>query len=408
VSGPSEVRALGQALAAMSADLADLVAREQAGRREAEAANRSKDQFLATLSHELRTPLTAVLGWAHTLHAAAEEPDRVRRAAKAIQRGAEAQRRLIEDLLDVAGIAAGRVRMAQAPTVIDTVVAAALDAVAPQAEDKGVELTMAFDQTGLVVRADPQRLQQIVWNLAWNAVKYTPSGGKVHVRVRAAGGLAELAVTDTGMGIDAEFLPHVFGWFRREHAGHVPAHEGLGLGLALVRQLVELHGGSVRAESAGRGLGSTFVVTFPLYEEGGRHAEPHAGPGGDVSLSSIRVLVVDDDAGSREAVRVLLEQVGAEVATAESAMDARRHLHAEPTDVIVSDIAMSQESGYSLMETLRAEGCTIPAIAVTGYARREDADKAYAAGFDVHLPKPVDPDVLVNVLAAVTRRETRR
>ena len=402
--GPSEVRALGQAFAAMSNDLADLLAREQAGRREAEAANRSKDQFLAMLSHELRTPLTAVLGWAHTLRVAGTNRDRVQRAAAAIERNAESQRRLIEDLLDVAGIAAGRVRMSPAHIVIDPVLEAALDAVAPQAEEKHIQVSTAFEEKGLTVFADPQRLQQIVWNLVWNAVKYTPEGGRVDVRVRATGGLAELTVSDTGVGIDPEFLPHVFGWFRQADSGRMPDHGGIGLGLALVRQLVELHGGSVRAESAGVNKGSTFVVTLPLHEEGAP-AEGATRAAASVSLSSLRVLVVDDDAGSREAVRVLLEQVGADVATASSAADARRYLRRERADVLVSDIAMAHESGYTLMQTLRAEGMRIPGIALTGYARREDADRAYASGFDVHLPKPVDPDVLVSVLAAVVRRQ---
>jgi signal transduction histidine kinase/ActR/RegA family two-component response regulator len=402
--GPSEVQALGRAFAAMSNDLADLLAREQAGRREAEAANRSKDQFLAMLSHELRTPLTAVLGWAHTLRVAAADGERVQRAAAAIERNAESQRRLIEDLLDVAGIAAGRVRMSPSHIVIDPVVEAALDAVAPQAEEKHIQVRTRFETKGLTVYADPQRLQQIVWNLVWNAVKYTPENGRVDVRVRTSGRLAELIVSDTGVGIDPEFLPHVFGWFRQADSGRIPDHGGIGLGLALVRQLVELHGGSVRAESPGVNKGSTFVVTLPLHADDVPSDGPiHEAPA--ISLASLRVLVVDDDPGSREAIRVLLEQVGADVATASSAADARRFLRRERADVLVSDIAMAHESGYTLMQTLRAEGLRIPGIALTGYARREDADRAYASGFDVHLPKPVDPEVLVSVLAAVVRRE---
>lgn len=405
VGGPTEVQGLGRALAAMASDLSDLVSQEQSGRREAEAANRSKDRFLAMLSHELRTPLNAVLGWAHTLRSGPAEADRVQRAAVAIERSAEAQRRLIEDLLDVTGIAAGRVRVDAAPTALAAVVDAALDAVRPRAEDKGVVLQSTCEDESLLVHGDAQRLQQVVWNLVWNAVKFTPAGGTVTVRLRAKGGLAELTVADTGVGIEPEFLPHVFGWFRRENREVRNADEGLGLGLALVRQLVELHGGDVRAESEGRGRGSTFVVTLPLLSDTA-HAATEDVPAGLTAdpLASIRVLVVDDDAGSREAVRVLLEQVGAQVATAASAAEARRHLRASPTDVLISDIAMAQESGYTLMETLRAEGLTLPGIALTGYARREDADRAYAAGFDVHLPKPVDPAVLVSVLVAVTRR----
>ena len=409
VAGPSEVRRLGQALSAMASDLAELVAQEQAARREAEAANRSKDQFLTMLSHELRTPLTAVLGWARTLRAGPLSPERIERAATAIERSAEAQRSLIEDLLDVTGIAAGRVRLVASPALLTPVIDSALEAVGPRAEEKGVALETVVEHSDLMVHGDPQRLQQVFWNLLWNAVKFTPSGGCVRVHTRAVGGLVEVTVSDTGVGIEPDFLPHVFGWFRRADREGRTRDEGLGLGLALVRQLVELHGGNVRAESLGRDCGSTFVVTLPLHQEDALQDRPVGvgeGLGGPERLASIRVLVVDDDPGSREAVRVLLEQVGAQVEAVSSAAEARRHLRAAATDVLISDIAMAQESGYSLMETLRAEGLTLPGIALTGYARREDADRAYAAGFDVHLPKPVDPDVLVSVLVAVTKRET--
>jgi CheY-like chemotaxis protein/two-component sensor histidine kinase len=392
----------------MANDLADLVAREQSLRREAEAANRSKDQFLAMLSHELRTPLTAVLGWAHTLKVGPVEADRVRRAAAAIERSAEAQRRLIEDLLDITGIAAGRVRIERAPARLAVIVEGAVDAVRPRADEKGVRLDAVVGDEMLTVFADAQRLQQVVWNLLWNAVKFTPSGGLVQVHVRAVGTRADLVVTDTGVGIDAEFLPHVFGWFRRaDHDVRSPG-EGLGLGLALVRQLVELHGGTVTAASEGLGRGSTFTVTLPLAQTDVSSTLDRAAAGSFAPerLGSIRILVVDDDPASCEAVRVLLEQVGAQVTIASSAAEARRHLKTAATDVLISDIAMAQESGYSLMQSLRREGMTIPGIALTGYARRQDADRAYAAGFDVHLPKPVDPEVLVRVLiAAVGRRD---
>jgi len=391
----------------MATDLAELLSQEQTGRRNAEAANRSKDQFLAMLSHELRTPLTAVLGWAHTLRTGTYDSERVQKAASAIERSAESQRRLIEDLLDVTGIAAGRVRMTLEPTRLADAVEAAIEAVGPRATEKGVRIETSLDDAHLMIQGDSQRLQQVVWNLVWNAVKFTPPGGTIAVRVRAVGALAELTVSDTGVGIDPEFLPHVFGWFRREDREVRGVDEGLGLGLALVRQLVEMHGGSVRASSDGRNNGSTFIVTLPLTEHTSPFAiaNPTAATALPVNpLASVRVLVVDDDPESREAVRVLLEQVGAEVSTASSAAEARRQLRTVAADVLVSDIAMAQESGYTLMETIRAEGLTLPSVALTGYARREDADKAYAAGFDVHLPKPVDPDVLVSVLAAMTHR----
>ena len=407
VDGPTEVQRLGRAVAAMASNLAELLSQEQTGRRNAEAANRSKDQFLAMLSHELRTPLNAVLGWAHTLRTGSHDSERVQRAALAIERSAESQRRLIEDLLDVTGIAAGRVRMNPEPTRVTEAVEQAIDAVSVRATEKGVAIETTIDHPNLVVEGDLQRLQQVVWNLVWNAVKFTPSGGRIRVRLRDAGGFAELTVADTGVGIDPEFLPHVFGWFRREDRDVRAVDEGLGLGLALVRQLVELHGGTVQAMSAGRNCGSTFVVTLPLAPSSPalphpREPEPMAGS--EHPLASVRVLVVDDDAASREAVRVLLEQVGAQVTTAASAAEARQHLRVTATDVLVSDIAMAQENGYTLMETIRADGLTLPSVALTGYARREDADKAYSAGFDVHLPKPVDPEVLLNVIAAMMHR----
>jgi CheY-like chemotaxis protein len=331
---------------------------------------------------------------------------RIQRAAAAIERGAEAQRRLIEDLLDVTGIAAGRVRMERVPTRLASVIEAAVDAVGPRADEKNIEIQTDVEDARLTVYADPQRIQQVIWNLLWNAVKFTPSGGRVTVRVRDVGGLAEVTVTDTGIGIDSAFLPHVFGWFRRADRDARTANEGLGLGLALVRQLVELHGGSVKAESVGLNAGSTFVVTLPSHEEALAESEGSANSAAADSLASIRVLVVDDDPGSREAVRVLLEQAGADVETAASAAEARRFLRTTPTDVLISDIAMAEENGYALIQSLRADGLTLPAIALTAYARREDAEKAYAAGFDVHLPKPVDPEVLISVLAAVCRRES--
>jgi signal transduction histidine kinase len=406
VDGPTEVQGLGRAVASMANALAELLSQEQSGRRAAEAANRSKDQFLAVLSHELRTPLTAVLGWAHTLRTGTVDSERVQRAATAIERSAESQRRLIDDLLDVTGIAAGRVRMSLETLRLSDAIDAAVDAVRPRAAEKGIQIETTIEAPHLAVQGDAQRLQQVVWNLVWNAVKFTPAGGRVSVQLRAVESSAELTVTDTGIGIDPEFLPHVFGWFRREDREHRAVDEGLGLGLALVRQLVELHGGTVTASSGGRDQGSTFVVTIPIAdpEQGLVQSATEMTTSGAPQLAAIRVLVVDDDPASREAVRVLLEQVGAEVAMATSAAEARHQLHTTAVDVMVSDIAMAEESGYTMMETLRAEGVMLPSLALTGYARREDADRAYAAGFDVHLPKPVDPTVLVTVLAAMTRR----
>jgi signal transduction histidine kinase len=263
MTGPSEIRALARAFTAMARELAQLVQREQAARREAEDANESKDRFLATLSHELRTPLHAVQGWARMLSTGSLDSDGVQRAARAIERSAESQRRLIDDLLDVSKIVAGRLRMNRSITSLAGATEAALDAVRPQAEEKGVTLIAEIDDRALYVMGDPQRLQQIVWNLAWNAIKFTPAGGTVSVRLRRAGARAELIVTDTGVGIAPEVLPHVFEWYRQ---GNVDGQDdtGLGLGLGLVQQLVELHGGTVRADSQGPGTGATFTVLFPV------------------------------------------------------------------------------------------------------------------------------------------------
>jgi signal transduction histidine kinase/CheY-like chemotaxis protein len=408
VSGPLEVRSLGRALSAMAADLSQLVGREQAARRQAEAANRSKDQFLAMLSHELRTPLNAMLGWTRLLQAEPAEPERVMRAAMAIERSAQAQQRLIEDLLDVSRIVAGKLRMVRSAIRFSTVTESALDSVRPQATEKGVRVELAIEDPEMLVLADQQRLQQVVWNLAWNAVKFTPAGGWVRVRLRRVGDRAELTVSDTGVGIAPEVLPHVFEWFRQGDDDSVSSHAGLGLGLGLVRQLVELHGGAVRAESAGQGKGATFIVTMPVTvpeAESVASAAATQSPEPAQSLSGVRVICVDDDVESRKVVSAVLQHVGARVHTAANAAEARRELAVWHPDVLVVDIAMPIEDGYGLMRSLRAASVAVPAIALTAFARREDAERARAAGFQVHMTKPVDPDRLVSTVAALTGRQ---
>jgi signal transduction histidine kinase len=263
VGGPSEVRNLGLAFQGMATELVTLIEREKAARSDAEAANRSKDDFLATVSHELRTPLSAILGWVHLLRRGSLNAERTRHAIQAIERSAGVQRRLVEDLLDVSRMAAQRVRIALKPTPMAAVVEKALDAVRPQAAEKGVQLETALDEQ-VVVLADAERLQQIVWNLAWNAVKFTPAGGRVRVTLERTGGMAQLAVADTGIGISRDFLPRVFEWFRQGDQT-TGSGSGLGLGLGIVQNLTQLHGGTVRADSAGEGRGSTFIVSLPLY-----------------------------------------------------------------------------------------------------------------------------------------------
>jgi signal transduction histidine kinase/CheY-like chemotaxis protein len=408
IAGPSEVRALGRAFNAMGNDLAELVAKEQAARRDAEAANRSKDDFLATVSHELRTPLSAILGWSHMLKAQQLPPERIRHGIDVIERNARAQRQLIEDLLDVSRIAANRLRIAREPVRLGDVVEAALDAVRPQAVAKGVEIETSLSDRAPVL-GDPRRLEQVVWNLAWNAVKFTPASGRVRVQLTRASHEAILSVSDTGVGISSEFLPHVFEWFRQGDA-KTQSQSGLGLGLGIVRHLVQLHGGSVYAESAGEGRGATFIVRLPIFEPSTVHAPKHE-PEGEPRhaavgqrLEDIRILVVEDDDDTREFLRSMLENAGAVVEGVPDAARARREVFADPPDVLISDIRMPEENGYALMQSLRAAGIDTPAIALTAYARREDAAEAKAAGFQIHLPKPVDPSRLIDTVARLAAR----
>ncbi|HYT65843.1 MAG TPA: ATP-binding protein [Vicinamibacterales bacterium] len=409
LGGPSEVRALGRAFDAMSNDLEELVGREQAARRDAENANRAKDDFLATVSHELRTPLTAVLGWAHMLRVHDVPPDRLRHGLEVIERSARAQNRLINDLLDVSRIVSNKLRMNREPVPLAQVVAAALDQVRPQAEMKQVELHSDISDSALVF-GDPRRLEQVVSNLVWNAIKFTEPPGHVRVLLQRHDREMVLSVTDTGVGISAAFLPYVFEWFRQADA-RARSQSGLGLGLGIVRHIVHLHGGSVRAESPGVGQGATFTVTLPVFEPATVVA---AGPQPKLPapasivhrLHAARVLVVEDDADARELVRVTLEDAGARVEAVATAGDARRKMADDRPDVLISDIRMPEENGYSLIRSLRDAGIATPAIALTAYARQEDADEARAAGFQIHLPKPVDAGRLVEAVARLLRNDS--
>jgi signal transduction histidine kinase/CheY-like chemotaxis protein len=407
LGGPSEVRALGTALTTMAAEIEKLVRREQAARRDAEAANKSKDHFLATLSHELRTPLNAIFGWSRLLRTQSLDGERIERATLAIERSAESLKRLVEDLLDVSRIISGRLRLVRAPLRLDTVVEAALDAVRPQALDRGVRLETRVPGHDVVVVGDPQRLQQVVWNLLWNAIKFTATGGTVRLAVDVGEGEATIDVSDTGVGIAPESLPEIFGWFQQAAAGERSVDAGLGVGLALVKQIVDMHGGRVTAHSPGLGQGATFRVTLPLAEGSARlPAEERSRAAGRTQppLTSVRVLLVEDDREWREAAQQLLKHAGAEVEAVASAAAARRVAAAWHPDVLVSDIAMPDEDGYSLMESLRRDGAVMPSIALTAFARREDAERARLAGFEVHMSKPVDPERLVDTIAALAGR----
>jgi signal transduction histidine kinase/ActR/RegA family two-component response regulator len=404
IEGPSEVRQLGRSLATMARALGEMVGRERRARQEAETANRAKDEFLAVLSHELRTPLTATLGWTRLLRSGHLDPQRSTRAIEAIERSALTQTRLVNDLLDVSRIIAGRLQLERDVIALADPIHAALEEVRSAADRKGIaiETSLAPD---VLVPGDALRLQQIVSNLVTNAIKFTASGGRVQVRLTRDHDQAEVAVTDTGVGISPDFLPFVFDRFRQADSGPTRPHGGLGLGLAIVRHLVRLHGGSVQAMSAGHGKGATFAFQVPLADPAATVTRPAAGSvdrGARAErLNGVTVLVVEDDDETRSVIAAMLDDVGAVVVTAASAESARRALLSVRPAVLVSDIAMPEEDGYTFLRSLRAADFQVPAIALTAYARREDAAEAFAAGFQLHLPKPVNRSVLVGAIAAL-------
>jgi PAS domain S-box-containing protein len=387
-----------------------LLARAQQARAEAEAVNRAKDIFLATVSHELRTPLNAVFGWARLLQTTEMDEAGRARAVAAIVRGASAQAQLIEDLLDLSRIVTGRMRLNFEPVDLSSVVEAALDTVRPAADGKGIELIATLDPHAGPIAGAPDRLQQVVWNLLMNSVKFTPRGGRVDVSVTRDDQNAQITVADTGEGIAAEVLPYVFDRFRQEDSSSTRAHAGLGLGLALVRHLVELHGGSVRADSPGKGRGATFTVTLPLAGPGSRalaRAESGAPGAGHARLSGVRVLVVDDDPEALRLSSAMLRSAGADVKTAASAFRAYEVLTAWAPDVLVSDLAMPREDGFMLLGALRGElarrGRRLPAIALTAHEDAHNRRRALEAGFDRYMVKPVDPTELAAAVAEVAR-----
>jgi PAS domain S-box-containing protein len=391
-----------------------LLARESAARQEAEEANRLKDEFLSTVSHELRTPLTAMMGWVQLLRMGSLPADKQERALETVERNARAQGQLIEDLLDVSRILSGKMKLDVEPVDVSTVVEQALESVRPAADAKGIRLQAAMDSTGSVM-GDAHRLQQVVWNLLSNAVKFTPKGGRVQVFVERRDSSVEVTVADTGRGIASEFLPHVFERFRQADASTTRQYGGLGLGLSIVRHLVEMHGGTVSAASEGEGRGATFTVRLPLSvalrrepvlpltsktPEPGRASLPCP-----PQLEGLRVLVVDDEADTREYLRTLIEGCGAGVTVAASAAEGLAALRRERPDLLVSDIGMPDEDGYGFIRKVRAlpaeEGGRTPAAALTAYARVEDRARVLMSGFQSHVPKPVEPLELLAVLASM-------
>ena len=385
--------------------------------RQAQEANRIKDEFLATLSHELRTPLTAIYGWASMLAAGTLEGAEAKRAVAAIERNARAQRQIVEDVLDVSRIITGKLRLEMQPVELRALVQDAVESVRPAAEAKGVYLSTLLARDVGEVTGDPDRLQQVMWNLLSNAVKFTPAGGRVEVELRGEGTRAALRVGDTGEGIAPDFLPHVFDRFRQADMGTTRQHGGLGLGLSIVRHLVELHGGEVTAESPGRGLGSTFTLRLPLRpsarvqepsQPSVKKAAPAAPATGAASLAGTRVLIVEDEDDARVMLKTLLESLGASVQAAGSAAEAWEVLEGAGCDALVSDIGMPEEDGYSLISRVRGHKSArvkeTPAVALTAYAREDDRERSLAAGFDAFLPKPVEPSELLEVLAGLVKR----
>ncbi|MEH1777701.1 MAG: response regulator [Nostoc sp.] len=421
------------------------VIREQTARQEAEAANRMKDEFLAVLSHELRTPLTSMLGWSKILRAKKLDDKATSRALEAIERNAISQMQLIEDILDVSRIIRGQLRLNVSAVNLISVMEAALEAVRPLAEPKDIQLSTVLDTSVGSVYGDPARLQQIVWNLLTNAIKFTPKGGRVEVKLSTYFGFsisdfglgadsenldssntdengnlrskipnpksqyAQIQVIDTGIGISSEFLPKVFERFRQADSTTTRSHNGLGLGLAIVRHLVELHKGTIFAQSSGSGQGATFTVRLPLLQDNrenrevtGKISSPASTP-----LAGLRVLVVDDETDTRNFLSFMFEEYGAFATAVGSVDEALAVLEQAKPDILISDIGMSEQDGYTLIRKLRSlepeKGGRIPAIALTAYTREEDHLEALSAGFQQHLSKPIDPNKLIAAVANVLK-----
>lgn len=408
---------LGQLIQTFNEMLAQIQTRDEeiAGARDAaESASRAKDEFLAAISHELRTPLSPVLAWTRMLRSGELSPDRTRHGLEVIERNVRSQAQLIEDLLDVSRIISGKLRLDVRPIALGPVVEAAVEAVRPTADVKQVRIQMVLDARAVMVSGDAERLKQVLWNLLSNAIKFTPKGGRVQVIMQCINSHVEIVVADTGKGISPEFLPFVFERFRQADSSSTRTYGGLGLGLSIVRNLVELHGGQVRAESPGEGHGATFVVELPIAVLHGPASSDRVHPRitemttpelRTVDLHGLRVLVVDDDADTLETIRILLTDNGAVIRTAASASEALAHLQEWLPDLILSDIGMPDEDGYSLIRKVRAldpaHGGRVPAVALTAYARVEDRLKVLSAGFQLHVAKPIEPAELIAVIGSL-------
>jgi len=396
---------------------AQLLISEQAARADAEQANRTKDEFLATLSHELRTPLSAILGWSHLLRTEQLEPDQVTRAFETIERNARAQAQLIDDLLDVSRIITGKLEVKLIPVDLSSAIEAAIHSVRPTFEAKAISFEPSLDSAICLVPGDANRLQQIFGNIFNNAVKFTPRGGRVTVTVQRDASHVQIAVSDTGIGISPEFLPYIFDRFRQADGSTTRVHGGLGLGLAIVRHLVELHHGNIAVESAGKGKGSTFKINLPLataetgegLDNGDQASKLIVNNHDSKTLDGLRVLVIDDEADSRDLITAILTRYGSEVICTPSVSEALQTFKDWNPDLVVSDIGMPDEDGFSLIKKLRKlrskHAKLVPAIALTAYATTEDRARVLNAGFQIHVAKPIEPEELVRSIATATGRK---
>lgn len=409
-----EVAKLSEALALADEEKQELLEKERMARSEAERASRLKDEFLATLSHELRTPLNAILGWSQLILSGNMKSEDMHKGLATIERNARAQNKLIEDLLEMSSIISGKVRLDMQQMDVASLIDAAVESVRPTAQAKGVALKKKIAAQAGSIEGDSNRLQQVFWNLLSNSIKFTPKGGWVEVIVEQSDSLLEIRISDSGLGISAEFMPYVFDRFRQGDASLTRQYGGLGLGLAIVKQLVELHGGTVRAESAGTGKGSSFIVNLPLSPANEADTAPSLSqhlPCADetLSLAGLKVLVIDDEPDAREVVRRMLDQAGISVLTAAGAAEGLMLLKAEKPDLIISDISMPDEDGYRFIIEVRRlpakDGGATPAIALTAFAHVDDRTQAIKAGYQHHLSKPVDAGELIATIDQLVEQD---
>ena len=395
---------------------AEMLVREQAARAEAEQANRTKDEFLATLSHELRTPLTAILGWSHLVRTGKLEPVQLARALETIERNARSQSQLIDDLLDVSRIITGKLQIEPRAVDLGSIIEGAVEAVRPSFEAKSIKVKTTIEPEA-VVMGDANRLQQVFWNLLSNAVKFTPESGMVRIEAKRIPPVVRVSVSDTGIGIKPEFLPFIFDRFRQADGSTTRVHGGLGLGLSIVKHLVQMHNGRVQVHSDGQNQGAVFSVEFPLASAStpvspngsAKEAELDPVPAGfSRILEGLRIVVVDDEADARELVRAILTRCGGEVNCCESAAEAMKAIREWKPDLLVSDIGMPNEDGYSLIKKvrkLRSKRSKLPAVALTAYATKEDKARALETGFQMHVAKPIEPETLVMSIASTVGRK---